>query len=349
MKRRIFTNLVAAGAMGVGLLGMSALTAAAQEVTLRLHQFLPPPANIPKNILVPWAAEVLEASGGRIKIEMFDAMSLGGRPPELMDQAQDGVVDIVMTLGGYTPGRFPRSEVFELPFMMTDPVATALAYQQMVEDDFQQNEFSDVKILAAWVHGPGVIHTKKGVYRLEDLKGITLRGPTRVINDLLKELGATPIGMPVPAVPEALSKGVIDGTVIPWEVTPALRLSELVNKHTEFGGDTALYTATFVLAMNKAAYEAMPDDLRALLDSKTGAHLSEFAASVMLSFDEPGRNIAVAAGNEITTLDEAEIARWRAAAAPVVTRWIADMEARGIDGQALIDRAKALIAEKSAN
>ncbi|MGR3344890.1 MAG: TRAP transporter substrate-binding protein [Paracoccaceae bacterium] len=349
MKRRKLIALVAAGALGAGLLGMSAVTAVAQDVTLRLHQFLPPPANIPKNILVPWAAEVDVASGGRIKIEMFDAMALGGRPPELMDQAQDGVVDIIMTLGGYTPGRFPRSEVFELPFMMTDPVATALAYQQMVEDDFQQNEFSDVKILAAWVHGPGVIHTFGGVYKLEDMAGKKVRGPTRVINDLLKELGATPVGMPVPAVPEALSKRVIDGTVIPWEVTPALKLSELVSKHTEFGGDTALYTATFVLAMNKARYESLPDDLRAALDSVSGAHLSEFAASVMLSFDKPARDIAVAAGNEITTLDETEIARWKAAAAPVVTRWIADMEARGIDGQALIDRARALIAEKSAN
>ena len=349
MKRRKLIGLMAAGALGAGLLGMSAVTGVAQDVTLRLHQFLPPPANIPKNILVPWAAEVAEASGGRIKIEMFDAMALGGRPPELMDQAQDGVVDIIMTLGGYTPGRFPRSEVFELPFMMTDPVATALAYQQMVEDDFQQNEFSDVKILAAWVHGPGVIHTQDGVYKLEDMAGIKVRGPTRVINDLLKELGATPVGMPVPAVPEALSKGVIDGTVIPWEVTPALKLSELVHKHTEFGGDQALYTATFVLAMNKARYEALPDDLRAALDSVSGAHLSEFAASVMLSHDKPGRDIAVAAGNEITTLDEAEIARWKAAAAPVVTRWIADMEGRGIDGQALIDRARALIAEKSVN
>ncbi|MFV2003014.1 MAG: TRAP transporter substrate-binding protein, partial [Paracoccaceae bacterium] len=225
--------------------------------------------------------------------------------------------------------------------------ATALAYQQMVEEDFQNNEFSDVKILGAWVHGPGVIHTKKGVYRLEDMAGKKIRGPTRIINDLLKELGATPIGMPVPAVPEALSKGVIDGTVIPWEVTPALKLSELVNKHTEFGGDTALYTATFVLAMNKAAYEAMPDDLRAILDSKSGAYLSEFAASVMLKFDKPGRDIAVAAGNEITTLDEAEVARWRAASEPVVTRWLADMQAKGIDGQALIDRARELIAEKS--
>jgi len=348
MKRRSLINMVASGAFAAGLSTITAIAANAQDVTLKLHQFLPPPANIPKNILRPWAAEVEAASGGRLKIEHFDAMALGGRPPELMDQAQDGVVDIVMTLGGYTPGRFPRSEVFELPFMMTDPIATALAYQQMVEDDFQQSEFSNVKVLAAWVHGPGVIHSNDGVYNLEDMKGKKVRGPTRVINDLLGELGATPIGMPVPAIPEALSKGVIDGTVIPWEVTPALKLTELVGKHTEFGGDAALYTATFVLAMNKAKYESLPDDLRTALDSVSGAHMSAFAATVMEKFDKPGRDVAVANGNEITTLDEVEVARWKAASAPVVDRWISDMSDKGIDGQALIERAKALIAEKSA-
>ena len=348
MKRRTLMTTLASGLLSAGLLGMTAAPVLAQDVTLKLHQFLPPMANIPKNILRPWAAEVEKASGGRIKIEHFDAMALGGRPPELMDQAQDGVVDIVMTLTGYTPGRFPRSEVFELPFMMTDPVATALAYEQMIEDDLQQSEFSNVKILGGWVHGPGVIHSHDGIYKLEDMKGKKLRGPTRVINDLLGELGATPVGMPVPAIPEALSKKVVDGAVIPWEVTPALKISELVNKHTEFGGDTALYTATFVLAMNKTKYDSLPDDLRTALDSVSGPHLTKLASSVMLEWDKPGRDIAVANGNEITTLDEAEVARWKAASAPVVDRWIADMDAKGIDGKALIENAKALIAEKSA-
>lgn len=142
-------------------------------------------------------------------------MSLGGRPPELMDQARDGVVDMIMTVVGYTPGRFPRTEVFELPFMMTDPVATSLAFWNMVDSDFQNNEYQDVKVLGAWVHGPGVIHSIEPVAKLEDMKGKTVRGPTRVINDLLSELGATPVGLPLPGIPEALSKGVISGTVIP--------------------------------------------------------------------------------------------------------------------------------------
>jgi TRAP-type C4-dicarboxylate transport system substrate-binding protein len=345
MQRREFLKTTAAGASAMALLPRAAR---AQTATLRLHQFLPPPAVIPSKILVPWSERLAQASGGRLTIQHFDAMSLGGRPGDLIDQARDGIVDMVMTLTGYTPGRFRRSEVFELPFMMTNPVATGLAFQQMVEEDFQANEYADVKVLGAWMHGPGVIHSVDPIASLEDMRGKTLRGPTRVINDLLSELGAEPVGMPVTAVPEALSKNVINGTVIPWEVTSALRLSELVSNHTEFGGPEALYTATIILAMNRRSYEALPDDLRAILDAESGARLSEFATQMMWDYDAPARATAVAAGNTIIGLDPAEVARWKEAAQPVIGRWLAEMQANGIDGQALIDRARALIAANTA-
>jgi TRAP-type C4-dicarboxylate transport system substrate-binding protein len=345
MQRRNILNFLAGGAMAIGSLAIASGPAAAQEVTLRVHHFMAPVASLPSKLLRPWAADLEAASNGRIKVEIFDAMALGGRPPELMDQAIDGVVDIALTLTGYTPGRFPHSEVFELPFMMTDPVATSLAYQQMIEEDFQQSEFANVKVLTSWVHGPGIIHTADGVTKLEDMTGKQMRGPTRIINDLLGELGATPVGMPLPAIPESLSKGVINGTVIPWEITPSIKLAELVHSHTEFSGKEALYTATFVLVMNRASYDALPDDLRAILDERSGAALAKTAAQIMKDADAPGRAIAEAAGNTIVVLDEAETARWKAASQPVVDRWIAEMGGNGIDGQALIERAKALIAE----
>jgi TRAP-type C4-dicarboxylate transport system substrate-binding protein len=272
-------------------------------------------------------------------------MSMGGAPPQLIDQAKDGVADIVMTLTGYTPGRFPRTEVFELPFMMTSPIATSKAFWTMVSEDWQNNEYKDVKVLGAWVHGPGVIHSKDAVKKLEDMKGKKLRGPSRIINDLLNALGATAVGMPLPATAEAISKGVVTGTVIPWEVTPALKLSELVDKHTEFGSKEALYTATLVLAMNKKRYDALPADLKAILDAESGMKLSAEAAKVMLDADAPARKIATDAGNEITVLDDVEVNRWKAAAKPVVDRWIEDMKKRDIDGAALIEKVRSLIAK----
>ena len=228
-----------------------ATSAMAQDVTLNLHHFLPAQANVPKLILEVWAKNVEEASEGRIKVDLFPTMQLGGKPPELMDRVIDGVDDIAWTVVGYTPGRFPTTEVFELPFMVEDARAASCAYWKMFEEHMAEGEFKDAKILGTWVHGPGMFHTADPVESPADLEGMKIRGGSRLVNNLLKEAGATPVGMPVPAVPEALSKGVIDGTTIPWEVTPALKVPELVENHTEFEGN-ALYTLTFVLVMNKA-------------------------------------------------------------------------------------------------
>ena len=338
-------NLMKTAAAAAFALALAPASLSAQEVTLRLHQFLPPPAPVPAHILKPWATAVEERAGGKLKIEHYDAMALGGRPTDLMDQAIDGTVDMVMTVVGYTPGRFPKTEVFELPFMMTNPVATSKAFMQLVDSELQAEEYKDVKVLGAWVHGPGLIHSKDPINSLEDMAGKKLRGPTRVITDMLNELGATPVGMPLPAIPESLSKGVIDATVIPWEVTTAVRVSELVGNHVEFGGPEALYTATIVLVMNKDRYESLPEDIRAAIDAESGEKLAAFAAQVMWDYDAPARKIAVDRGNNIVQLDEAEVARWKEKAQPVVDRWVADMESKGIDGRALIQQAKDLIVQ----
>lgn len=349
MKKRTLMKSFAAAAFVAAGLGAGMLPAMAQEVTLRLHQFLPPQANVPKNVLMPWAESIEKASDGRIKVDVFSAMALGGTPPQLIDQARDGVVDIVWTLPGYSPGRFPRAEVFELPFMMTNAEAGSRAYWELFESDMKDTDFKDLKILGTWMHGPGMFHVQgDGITRLEDMQGKKLRGPTRVINGLLSEMGATPVGMPVPAIPEALSKGVIDGTVIPWEVTPALKIPELVGTHTEFSGDRALYTAVFVLAMNKARYDSLPDDLKQVIDDNSGLEFSAFAGRTMQEFDAPGREIAEKAGNTIIVLDDAEVARWQEAAQPVIDNWIAEMDARGIDARDLYNRAKAAI-DKNTN
>jgi len=197
---------VMAGAMTVS-------GAFAQEVTLRLHQMLPPQATIPAKALAPWAEKVMAESNGRIKVELYPAMQLGGAPPELFDQAKDGVVDLIWTVIGYTPGRFPTSETFELPFIMTNGEATSRAFHEFMTAN-AADEFSEVKVIAFHTHGPGLIHSKNPVTSLEDFQDLKIRGGSRVINLMLEELGATPVGMPVPAVPEGLSTGVIDATTV---------------------------------------------------------------------------------------------------------------------------------------
>ncbi len=328
---------VAASAM------LAAIPASAQEVTLRVHHFLPPGAPVPANFITPWAEKVEAESDGRIAVEVNAAMSLGGTPPTLIDQARDGVVDIVWTLAGYTPGRFPKAEVFDLPFIAAGAEPTSRAAWRFYEQHLT-DELADIHPIALHVHGPGVFHMRApAVEQLGDLDGRSVRGPTRMITRLLETLGATPVGMPVPQVPEALSRNVIDGTVIPWEVTLSLRVPELVDTHTEFGGDRSFYTTFFLFAMNRESYDELPDDLKAVIDANSGYETSGWVGRVMDEGDHPAREVAVERQNQIVQIEGEELARWQEAADSVISEWIAEMEERGIDGQQLIDDLTALI------
>jgi TRAP-type C4-dicarboxylate transport system substrate-binding protein len=343
MKRRAFLAGAAAGSVA---LATPAIVRAQEVTTLRVHQMLPAQATIPAKAIAPWAQRVETASAGRLKFELYPAMQLGGAPPDLYDQAKDGVVDLIWTVLGYTPGRFPKSECFELPFMVTKGEATSVAFQKYVEAN-SMNEFDGIKLLCVHTHGPGLFHTKTPVTKLEDLKGMKIRGGSRIVNDLLTRLGAEPVGLPVPQVPEALSTGVITGTTIPWEVTPSLKIAELVHNHTGFSGTHGLYTQTFAFTMNLDRYNGLADDLKALIDQNSGVETARAFGAAMDAGDVRGLKIAHDAGNNIITLDEAETARWKDASKPTIDKWFADMKAAGVDGEALYAAATAAVAAET--
>lgn len=343
----MFTKFTMRGAVAAAALALSGFAAQAQEVTLKLHQFLPAQANVPKLVLDVWADKVEADSKGRIKIERYPSMQLGGKPPELIDQAIDGIADVVWSVNGFTPGRFPRTEVFELPFMVTDARAASYAYWKMYEKHMADTDFRYVKVLGAFVHGPGMLHTKKPVETPADLNGMKIRGGSRMVNQLLELVGAVPVGMPVTMIPESLSKGVIDGATIPWEVTTALKVSEMVGNHTEFDGP-AIYNLTFVLAMNRDKYDSLPDDLKAVIDANSGLDFSIFAGGTMAEADGPARQVAVDRGNNIVTVSAENAKIWEEMARPVYEKWIEDVKGKGIDGQAMIDEVRALMEEYQA-
>ncbi len=345
MQRTPFSALSIALAVAAWLLGAGLAPAAAQEVTLKVHHFLPPPSVAHAKFIEPWARKVEAESGGRIAVRVFPAMQLGGKPPQLFDQAREGVADVVWTLTGYTAGRFPTIEVFELPFVAGSAEATSQAVQAFYEAHARE-EFAEVHPLLFHVHAPGSLHMRgTPVRRLEDLKNAKVRAPTRVINEALAAMGATPIGMPVPAVPEALSKGVIDGAALPYEVTLPLRVHELTDSHTEIAGDRGLYTAVFLFAMNKATYEALPADLKAVIDANAGAALARRVGAIWDAAEAPGRDKAAALGDSFHRIEGAELDRWKQATQPVIDGWVKRMDERGRDGAALLDAARALVAK----
>ena len=343
MTSRLFRRSLLASVAALSVL--AAMPVQAQTVTLRLHQFLPPQAVVPTKALIPWAKKVEAESGGRIKVQLFHAMQMGGTPAQLFDQARDGVADITWTVLGYTPGRFNKSEVFELPFMCSGGAENcSRAFQEYVDKN-AADEFKSVKLLAVHTHGPGLFHTKAPVTGLESLRGMKIRGGSRIINNMLVKLGATPVGMPVPAVTDALTKGVIDGTTVPWEVTPSVKIAELVKNHTTFAGKDGLYTQTFAFSMNKAAYDNLPPDLKKVIDNNSGVETAALFGRAMDEGDKIGREIAVKAGNNIVSLDALETQRWRRTAATVETDWIAEVKGKGIDGARLVSEARALVAK----
>ena len=331
-----------AAAVALGAPGLSGL--AQQAVSLKFHTFMSPQSNVWLTMHKPWMQKVEKESGGRIKFEAYPAMQLGGSPVQLYDQAKDGVVDIVWTLPGNTAGRFPRIEVFELPFMMNNAEATSRAYWEYAQT-MAPDEFKDVQVLALHVHGPGMFHTKdKLVKHADDLKGMKLRGPTRQITKMLGYLGATPVGMPLPAIPDALSKGTIDGCVIPWEVVPSVKVHELTKFHSEFepaGG--ALYTTTFVMGMNKARYNSLAPDLKKVIDNNSGLATSGWLGKVQQGNDPIGRKAAVDRKNTIYTIPAADAQEFRRKARLVEVEWAEDMDKRGFDGKKLLATARALI------
>lgn len=333
-------GVIAAPALARAAFGQAA------RVTLKMHHFLSPLSNGHAKFLAPWAKQVEAESGGRIRIDIFPAMQLGGAPSQLYDQARDGIADIVWTLPGNTPGRFPLIEAFELPFV---PSRSALVNSQAVQDFAQQplltNEFREVHPLCVWAHDHGLLHTNRQVRTLEDLRGLKLRFPTRLAGEALKALGANPIGMPIRQVPHALVQRVIDGCVVPWDVVPEIKLHETLKFHTEIPGSPTLYTTTFVLAMNKARYGGLPADLKTVLDRNSGQAAATMAGRMWDSEGVTVGKMVKGRGNTVTVLSPEETGRWRKATASVIDGWVRQVKARGADGGRLLETARALLAK----
>jgi TRAP-type C4-dicarboxylate transport system substrate-binding protein len=322
--------------------------AGAQTINLKLHHFLGPKSPAHAQMLVPWSQRVEKASAGKVKIEVFPSMSLGGKPPQLINQARDGVVDIIWTVNGYTANLFPRSEVFELPFVHTNSaVATNLAMRSMY-DQHLKAEYKGVHPLFLHVHAGQAMHmVDKEVRKPADLQGMKMRIPTRTGAWIIEALGAAPVGMPVPDLPQALSKKVVDGAFIPWEIIPPLKIQDVTKFQIEGPNRVRFGTTTFQVSMNQKRWDSLPADVKRAFESQSGEAWWREVGEIWTKSEDFGIGLAVKAGNKHIQLSEAELAAFREKLEPVVQRWVNEVKGQGIDGEMLVRVAREQIAKYS--
>jgi TRAP-type C4-dicarboxylate transport system substrate-binding protein len=338
----------------ISSLGIAALTAGlamnaqAADHVFKLHHLLSAKAPAHTKMLVPWAKQVEKNSGGKVKIDIYPAMSLGGKPPQLIRQARDGVVDIVWTVNGYTPGLFPRTEVFELPGVHSnDPAATTRAMYDMFQDDLKP-EYKGVEVMFLHVHaGQGIQMVDKEVRNPSDMKGLKMRIPTRTGAWIIEALGASPVGMPVPQLPQALAKKIVDGAFIPWEIIPPLKIQNQTKYQIEGANKVRFGTTSFQVSMNKARWDGLPADIQKAFRDASGPDWWQKVGQIWAANDDGGIKVAVAAGNKHIQLSQAETDAFNKALDPVVARWVAEVKGKGIDGNALVAKARKLIAKYS--
>jgi len=316
----------------------------AQQVTLKLHTFIPPVANPAKTFLIPWSERIAKASDGKLKIQGYWAMQLGGKAPQLLDQVRDGVVDIVWTLPGFTPGRMPRVEPFELPFVHKDPLSSTLALQDF-QDKYLGPDLKDYHPLLLHVHAGFLFQTKKPILAMDDLKGQKIRAASRGGVWLLESLGATGIGLPLNQIPPALSKGVIDGVTLPYEIAPAVKTQDLVSNFSELEGpQPRLGTNVFTFLMNKNSYAKLPPDLKKVIDDNSGRNIAKWAGQNWADIEIPGKKVVASKPkNKFHTIPAAEVVKMKKAAEPVFDRWYDEMQKIGVDGKAMVTDARNMI------
>jgi len=314
------------------VLGFMASHGAAQQKTITMNYADYFPAPHKQALLVDqWCKELEKRTGGRVKVTPFHGSTL--TPTAMIyDSVTKGIADIGMGTLGYTRGRFPLSEFTDLPLgYPSSRVATKLFNEYYKK--FKTKELDDVKVLYLQGIGPAILHTaKKPVSKLEDLKGLKIRASGLQVSPTAA-LGASPVGMPISDVYDALSKGVADGGIFPYEALDGWKLGEVV-KYTTESYPVALSSGLFVV-MNKKKWESLPVDIQKIID-KLDEEWVEKVAWTWDEVDKEGKDFALKRGNKIITLSHAEGERWKKAVQPVLDNYVKMTKANGLPGDEVL-------------
>lgn len=319
-------------AAGISFLGIGPYKAQAASTALTFSIFFPP-THAQAIAAMDFAKEIEKRTQGRIQITTFPGGTLT-KAPMVYDGVVKGISDMGNSCFAYTRGRFPVMEVVDLPMgYASGKVATRVA------NDFAKSvhpkELQDVKVLYVHAHGPGLLHTKKPVRTLDDLKGMKIRA-TGLSAKVVEALGAVPVAMPQGDTYESLQKGVVEGTFGPIEVLKGWKQGEVI-KYTTDCSSVGYTTAMFVV-MNLNKWNGLPDDIKKIIE-KTAEEWVDVHGKAWDAADEEGRKFTLSLGNEIITLSDEENARWRKAVEPIINEYAT----KAPNGQAHVVKVRELI------
>lgn len=335
MQRSVTKSVIRILMIGV-LATFSAQFAGAAEFDLKFSHSFSPMHTMQRKVFEPWGEKLSQLTNGQVKVTMFPGGALG-KPGDQHVLAEHGIADIVYILQDYSPGRFPVTSVFELPFMTpTAQIASEAMWKTFEKFPTLQKEYSKYKVLALFCHPAGHFHTtKKPIRSIDGFKGLKMRTASPWVTAALKNFGSIPVEMPITDTYTSLERGVVDGTVVPFEGLGIFKLDDLV-KHTTL---TDFYTVTMAVLMNKRKYESLPDNVKKAIDENSGLVMSSWCGEEYDKAEVPFRDRAVKKGVELIKLSDADMQKLHEQTLPLRDKWVGEMKRRGIDGKPVLDGA----------
>jgi TRAP-type C4-dicarboxylate transport system substrate-binding protein len=245
-----------------------------------------------------------------------------------------GIIDITYVPHGWAKGVFPLSSFIQLPFFgETAEQGTILFWQ--VYEKFLQDEHKDVKVLWVFTNPPAQINTQKPLKTLEDMKGLKLGGISHIAKSIITSLGADTVDTSVNEMTKLGEMGIIDGIPLPFEVLPPFNAHKVFKFHCIVN----LNYEPMLVAMNKAKFASLPDDIKTLINENSGKHMAMRAGVAFDETEQMMKNICMKEGGKEYTLPADELERWKAATHSVADKWVRDMEAQGLPGAQLLEFA----------
>lgn len=338
MKKRIL--LIGLLIFGIGCMGISfsPLPAEAKVIKLTYSNFFPP-THIQSKLAEAWCREVEKRTGGQVKVEYYPGQTLT-KANQCYDGVVQGLSDIGFSVFAYTRGRFPVMAAVDLPLGYASGKAATQVIMQVYEH-FKPKELNDTKVMYLHAHGPGLVHSKKPIRKMEDMKGLKFRahGTSALV---VQALGGTPVPKPMPETYEMLQKGVVDGAVYPLEANKGWKLGEVTGYST--AAFSAAYTTSFFVVMNKDKWNALPQEVQKVIEEINAEWVTKHGEAWDAS-DMEGIQFFLNQGGQLIGVDANEQARWKKAVEPILEDYIKETRAKGINAKEVVDFTVKTLAE----